>query len=294
VSLATPSKPVTIHAPDEIRRLSARRIGPRARFAELWSSRRLVLWFGRRFIERMYANTLLGWWWVPLRPLLSIVPRAVVFGGILKAPSNGAPYLLFFLVGVAVWGIVDRGWYFGTRSLQVSARYLKRMYIPRLAPLMASVAPALTEFVLYTVFGALVVAYYTVFRDGFPLDLGLNTLLFPPAVLITCAIVLSLSSWTSIFGAHGRDARWTVRAVLHFWMLFTPVIYPLSAVPEKFKTIAELNPMTAPMEMARKAVFNTGDVTTLSVAVSLGFILVVGTLGLMFFSRSGATALDYL
>jgi lipopolysaccharide transport system permease protein len=82
--------------------------------------------------------------------------------------------------------------------------------------------------------------------------------------------------------------------VLNLWMLLTPVIYPLSAVPEQVKTAAELNPMTAPMEMVRDAVFDNGDVTSTSLLASLGAVAVIGTFGLMFFSRSEKTALDYM
>ncbi len=278
----------------EVRISSARGIGPLARARELWDSRHLVVWFGRKFVERMYTNTKLGMWWLPLRPLLAIVPRALIFGGVLNAPSNGTPYLLFFLVGLSAWMVVDRGWYMGTRSLQMSARYLKRMYLPRLAPLVASVAPALLDFALYAGFGALAVAYFTVFDGGFPLELGVHTLLLPAALALLLALVIALSAWTAVFGARGRDARFTVRAVLGVWMLLTPVIYPLSAVPSGYRTAAELNPLTAPMEMVREAVFHNGDVTTLGLSVSVGFIAVVGALGLAFFARSEATAMDYV
>lgn len=260
---------------------------------DLWASRSLVVWFGRKFIERMYANSLLGWWWVPLRPLLAIVPRALIFGGVLNAPSNGTPYLLFFVVGHGAWELMDRGWYVGTRCFQMSGKYLKRMYLPRLAPLVGCMGPAIVMYLLFCVFTTLVVGYYVTLEDHFPLDLGLQTLLLPAGLVLILALALSLSLWTSIFGAHGRDARWTVRAVLGVWMLLTPVIYPLSAVPDGFQTVAQINPMTAPMEMVRQALFGNADVTTLSLAVTVATIAVVGSLGFAFFNRSESTALDY-
>lgn len=254
----------------------------------------MVVWFGRAVVERMYANTRLGWWWLPLRPILSVVPRALIFGGVLKAPSNGTPYLLFFLIGTAAWEVFFRGWYIGTRSMQMFARYLKRMYLPRMIPLVASSASGLAEFVLYAGFGVFVVAYYTIHDHSFPLHLGVHTLLLPVAVIMIVALGLSLSLWTSVPGMHGRDTRWGVRAVLHVWLLLTPVIYPLSAVPASFKTAAECNPMTTPMEMVRKAVLGRGEVTLTGLVVTLGTIAVVGSLGLIFFNRSEATSVDFL
>jgi lipopolysaccharide transport system permease protein len=182
----------------------------------------------------------------------------------------------------------------GTRSLQMSAKYLTRMYLPRLVPLVASIAPTLVEFALYGAFVGIVVGYETGFGGGFPLELGVDTLLLPLSLLLIALIATSLSLWTAVYGARGRDARWSVRAVLNVWLLLTPVIYPLSAVPAGYRTAAELNPVTAPMEMLRRALFGVGDVTALGVGVCAGFILVVGGLGLLFFGRHEANALDNL
>jgi lipopolysaccharide transport system permease protein len=286
--------PQIANAPDEVRVLSARELGPVARVRELWIHRSLIVWFFRKFVERMYTNTALGWWWLPLRPLLAVVPRALIFGGVLNAPSNGTPYLMFFLVGLAGWELFYRTWYIGTRCFQMSARYLKRMNIPRLVPLVASPAMGIVEFVLYGVFALFVVAYYAIFEGTVPLALGLNTLLLPLALLTIIALGLSLSLWTSIPGARGRDTRWSVRSVLGVWMLLTPVIYPLSAVPHGVRTAAELNPMSAPMEMVREAVFGNGEVTATGLLATAGATALIGTLGLMFFSRSEKTALDYM
>ncbi|OAI40145.1 hypothetical protein AYO39_01955 [Actinobacteria bacterium SCGC AG-212-D09] len=292
VAVQAPARTGGIHAPDEIHVITPRPQGVFAAIHEAWERRALIWWFGLKFAERLWANTRLGWWWLPLRPLLSVVPRAIVFGGILKAPSNGIPYLLFYVVGLSAWDMFYRGWYIGTRCLQMSSRYLKRMYLPRLIPLIASAASGIVEYLLYTGFGVFVVLYYVIFKHQFPLKLGLNTLLLPASILLILGMAWSLSSWTSPFGVRGRDARWTVRAILHFWNLLTPVIYPLSAVPAEFKTIAEINPMTAPMEMIREAVFDKGDITTTSLASTIGTIAIVGSLGLVFFTRSETKALD--
>ncbi len=273
--------------------ISARPPGVLARLREVWVFRSLTWWFGLKFAERLWTNTRLGWWWLPLRPVLATVPRALIFGGILKAPSNGTPYLLFFLVGNSAWDLFYRTWYIGTRSMQMSSRYLKRMYLPRMVPLVASAGSGLVEYLLYSAFAVIVVVYYTI-HSGWPLRLGLNTLLLPFGLILILGVGWSLSLWTAPFGAHGRDARWTVRAIMHIWLLLTPVIYPLSAVPEPYRNVAEFNPLTAPMEMVRDAMFGNGDVTGLSIGVTIAMILVVGSLGLRFFNRSEALALDYL
>jgi lipopolysaccharide transport system permease protein len=116
--------------------------------------------------------------------------------------------------------------------------------------------------------------------------------MLPFAVLSIVLLGISLSLWTSIPGMHGRDARWTVRAILHVWMLLTPVIYPLSAVPAKYQKIELFNPMTAPMEAVRKSIFDKGIVTATGVASTVVAIAVIGGFGLVFFNRREAVALD--
>jgi lipopolysaccharide transport system permease protein len=294
VAVLTPTRPAAVHAPDEVHVISPRPPGVVARLREVWARPGLVWWFAKKFGERLWANTLLGWWWLPLRPLAATLPRALIFGGILKAPSNGTPYLLFFLVGNGAWEMFYRNWYVGTRSMQMAGRFLKRMYLPRLVPLVASCSSGLLEFALYGVFGVFVVIYYTIHDGAFPLRLGINTLLLPAGLILILLLGWSLCLYTAVFGTHGRDTRFAVRSVLHVWMLLTPVIYPLSAVPAQFKTVAECNPMSMPMEMVRDGLFHNGDITALGLAVTIGTIVVVGFFGLRFFNRSEAMALDYL
>jgi lipopolysaccharide transport system permease protein len=293
VAVQAPSEPLVVHAPDEVRILVPRQPGPRARLRELWTTRRLLGWFARQFVGRLYVRTWLGWWWIPLRPLINVVPRTVIFGGLLKAPSNGAPYLLFFLVGMSAWEALYRTLYYSTLSQMMTRGLLKRMYLPRLTILVSTAGVGVVEYLLYTAFAVLATGAYTLIDHHFPLNLGVHTLLVPAALVMILCIGLVLGLWTSVPGATGmRDVRWTVKAILSVWFLLTPVIYPLSAVPAKFQTIAQLNPMTAPMEMMRKAMFGVGDVTVEGLAVTIGTIVIVGTFGLLFFSRSEAAALD--
>jgi lipopolysaccharide transport system permease protein len=293
VAVRVPDRRIAVHAPGEVRILTNRPPGLLARLRELWVSRSLVRWFSQNFIARFYANTWLGWWWIPLRPILAVLPRAVIFGGVLKAPSNDVPYLLFFLVGISAWDMFHRTWYWSTRCLELNRRILGRMYLPRLAIFSASAAPGLVEYAVYIAFGAIVVGYYTI-TSGFPLHLGANTLWLPLGLLLVLGVSLSLGLWTSVLGAQARDVRWVVRIVMSVWFLFTPVIYPLSAVPATFRALAQVNPLTAPMEMMREALFRAGDVTLTGVAISVAFILVVAVSGLVWFNRSESAALDYL
>lgn len=281
-------------AAKEVRVIEPRQPGVRERIAEAWRYRRLVSYFGRAYIEKSYKKTWLGWIWIPLRPILNVGTRVVVFGGLLGAPSGGKPYLLFFLVGTSAWQLFSQTALWSTRSLEMSRRVLKRVYVPRLTALVASLAPSGLNFLLYAAMTALAVAYYVVADDAFHLELGAETAVTLVGLLLAVAVALAMGLWLSIFAAQARDVRFALGYVLSVWFFLTPVIYPLSAVPDRFQGIASLNPLTAPVELVRYGLLGAGEVPTLALAICVGFIAVVGAPGLWFFNRSEAAALDSL
>jgi len=232
---------------------------------------------------------------VPLRPALSIIVRVLVFGTILRAPSGGVPYFIFFALGVAFWELFGVTWYFGTRSIELSKRYLKRIYVPRLVLLTASVSPGLMWCGVHLLIAEIGIFYYLAVDEKLYLNLGVNLLLALVGMTLMVGLALALGLWSSVFGAMGvRDPRWIVRQILHVWFYLTPVIYPLSAVPERFQGVMSANPLTAPMEMIRLGLVGYGDVRMSGVIITLVTILVIGFFGLRFFDSSEARSLDEL
>jgi lipopolysaccharide transport system permease protein len=274
--------------------IEGRRTGPRERAAEFWRYRRLLSYFGRRYIEKSFIRTWLGWVWIPLRPALDVGSRVLLFGGLLGVPSGDVPYLVFFLVGMSAWTFFDRTAYWATRSIELNRRVLRRMYVPRLTVLAAAAAPSALNYALYCVITAIVVFYYR-FADGvFYVTFGLETFMAVAGLALVAALALSIGLWTSIFGAQARDVRFMLTYVLGFWFFLTPVIYPLSEVPESFRGVVELNPMTAPVELVKAGLLGGGDVPTTALAVTLGTIGVIALSGFWFFGRSETAALDSL
>jgi lipopolysaccharide transport system permease protein len=278
----------------EVHVIEPRRPGSLARLREIWQYRGLLKIFGGLYMRKMYANTWLGKLWIPLRPLLGVGIQAAVFGGLLHAPSDGVPYFLFFVAGSAAWQLIAQGWYLGTRSLQIQRRVLSRIHVPRLVPVIASMASAVTWMGLYLGMLSVGLGYYWASSHHMYIHAGLGLLETVAAILMMISLSLSLSTWTSILGAQARDPRFIVRYVVHIWYYATPVIYPLSALPPKWATAAQLNPATAPLEMVRQGLFGVGTVRLQGVVVTLLTILAVGYGGLRFFGRSEAVALDYL
>jgi lipopolysaccharide transport system permease protein len=252
----------------------------------------MLRYFGRRFLEKLYVRTWLGWVWIPLRPILDVGTRVLIFGSLLKAPSNGVPYLLFLLVGSSAWQLFADSAYWATRSIELNRRFLRRLYLPRLILVLSALAPSAINFGIYVVFTVIAFTFYAVAENTLYLELRPETVLALAGLAMALLVAISLALWTSVFGAEARDVRFTLGYVLGFWYFLTPVIYPLSAVPGSLKTVASLNPMTAPIELVRLGVFDRGDVLLTGMLSTTVFIAVVGGLGLWFFDRSEARALD--
>src|SRR5436309_3037031 len=205
-------------SPRELRVIGPRPLGIPRRLAEFWQYRGLLRFFAHQNIRKFYGNTWLGWVWIPLRPALSVAVRGFVFGSILSTPSAGVPYLVFFALGLAAWELFANSWYFGTRSLELNRRYLKRIYVPRLVVLLASTSAGLLWCGLYFAIALIVLAYYLVAQGTLYLHVTPDTLLVIPAVLMLIAMAMALGLWTSVFGGQGkRDPRFIVKQVQHVW-----------------------------------------------------------------------------
>src|SRR4051794_40842828 len=123
--------------------------GTVARAREFWDSRRLVPYFAVRFIRKMYVRTWLGRLWIPLRPILDVATRTVIFGGLLGVGSEGVPYTLFTLIAPLLGRPLSPPLYGMTRGGELNRRFLTRMYVPRLTLLTAAVGPPGVWFVMY-------------------------------------------------------------------------------------------------------------------------------------------------
>jgi homopolymeric O-antigen transport system permease protein len=274
--------------------IQPRRSGLSVRSRELWAYRTLLRFFGHRILEKSYIRSKLGIAWVPLRPILDVSARALIFGALLKAPSNGVPYLLFFLVGMAPWSFFDRSLFWSTRSIDINSRLVKKLYFPRIVLPLAAYLPAIFDFVVYVALIAVAIAGYAIFKDDFALNVSPELLLVVPSMLLIFALSLGLSLVLSVLGAQTRDVRYSLTYVLQFVFVLTPIIYPLNAIPDKYQWLANLNPVSAPIEMFRQGVLGAGTIRPGGVLISVGAAIVVLFAGLWFFSRAEAASIDSL
>jgi lipopolysaccharide transport system permease protein len=254
-------------------------------WTNMWRHRRFVGYFGGVFLRKLYARTWLGWLWLPLRPALWVLARIIVFGGVLGVASVDAPYPLFFLVATAAWQLFAQCATWSTRSVELNRATLRVLQVPRSVVVSAAAVPSVLEFLIYTAFVLAAVVYYFIRADYLYISFGLRTLLVPAGLLLLMALGIGIGFVTSTFAASARDVRFGLQYVLAFGYFLTPVIYPLSTVPEKYRPLVELNPVTGAIEMVKDGLFASHELSSDAVLVTVAAAIVIWIPGLWLVHR---------
>ena len=217
---------------------------------EVWHARELLYFLVWRDIKVRYKQTALGIAWSVLQPFLTMVVFTIFFGRLAKVPSDGVPYPLFSLAALVPWTYFATAATNGSSSLVGNQHLIAKVYFPRvLVPLAAVLMPAVD---LVVSFGMLVVllAWYRVVPTAAILALPLYVAL---GVLTAFAVTL----WTSALSVRYRDARYVLPFVIQIWLFISPVAYPASMVPERWRLLYALNPMATVVEGFRSSLLGT-------------------------------------
>jgi len=265
-----------------------------ARVREIWRYRRILWFLAERRIKDRYEDTTLGKFWLFARPLMPIFISTVIFGRLLGVPSDGVPYFLFFLAGSSCWRIFERSVQWSTRSLDQNRGLIKKVYFPRLIAPIASVAPALTEFGV--LFALLVIScgVYWIHDGRLYLRIGVPMVAALLAVMLAMLLAIAVGLWTSVLQVKHKDVQYSIRYFTQLWQYVTPVLFPLSSVPEKYRLIFFVNPMTPVVEMYKWGLLGIGEFPGAELALGIGVLVVVLAGGAIYFNSSEATSVDRL
>jgi lipopolysaccharide transport system permease protein len=272
--------------------ITATEPGLRVVLADVWRHRHLVNYIGGRALRKMYRKTVLGWLWLFINPLFPLALRSLIFGALLGVGSNGVPYFLFLLCGTIIWDAFAVSWTWGTRALEMNRGVTDQVYAPRVLMPLGNLTPALLEIAIKTAVFALAVVYYAVHDHHLYLQLGVHTLWAAAALLCVLLLAVGLSYFTSVWGETGRDARFALGQILAVWYLLTPVLFPLSELQPAHRAWALLNPLTVMVETFKWGLFGIGEFLPVPFAVTAALTAAIVALGLLYFSRSEARALD--
>jgi lipopolysaccharide transport system permease protein len=246
---------------------------------ELWSYRELLFFLVWRNVKVRYKQTALGVAWAVLQPLVTMVVFSVFFGRLVGVPSDGLPYPVFTYTALLPWQLFAQALTESSNSLVSSQHLITKVYFPRLVIPLSAVLSGLVDFCFsfFVLLGLLL--FYGI-------AVTLNIVALPVLVLLTLATALSVGLWLSALGVQYRDVRYIVPFLTQSWLFITPIAYSSSLVPERWRGVYGLNPMTGVVEGFRWALLGqTGGTVTLvavsSVAVAL---LLIG--GLIYFRRA--------
>jgi lipopolysaccharide transport system permease protein len=272
--------------------IEPRRDGLPARLRDVWRYRRLARFFMSRTLQKLYANTVLGWAWIFIRPLVPLLINTLVFSGVLNVGSHGVPYFLFLTAGNTLWEFFASSVMWGTRSLELNRGFMSKVYVPRLIMPASAMAPAYLY--LGINIGVLLCAagyyWYTTGTNYLTvLNLGWALLAF----VCTVVLALGISLWTSVLALQARDVRFTLGYVMGFWVFITPVLYPLH-LPERWQWALSLNPMAAIIEAFKYGVLGIPVLNLPHLAIAIAITLAVLLSGAWFFNRADALAADKL
>jgi lipopolysaccharide transport system permease protein len=255
-------------------------------FGELWRYRELLYRFLWRDFKARYKQTYLGPFWAIFRPFASLVLFSVIFGGLAKVSTGSIPYPLFAL-GLLPWTYFSSALTGSASSILNSAGLLQKVYFPRIyAPVSAAVTP-LIDFVLTMVIAFGLFVYYGVLPSW-------HIVFMPVFVLLALIAALGFGLWFTGIMVRYRDAGYALPFAIQLGMYLTPVVYPASFIPERYRWLLALNPVTAVVEGFRWTLLGTKppSVVALMVSAGVGIALLIG--GLYFFRRTERTIVDMI
>jgi lipopolysaccharide transport system permease protein len=253
----------------------------------LWLYRELLYFLVWREIKVRYKQTGLGIAWAVLQPLMTMAIFTVVFGLFVNVPSDGLPYPLFALAALLPWTYFAEALSRSSACLVGDAQLIRKVYFPRLImPLAAVVSPTVDCFLGFLLLLVLMAWYGVIPTWGL--------IMLPGFLLLGLVTALSVGLWLSALNVRYRDVRHTIPFLIQCWLYASPVAYPVSLVPDSWRTLYALNPMAGVIEGFRWALLGQASPDLSVMLVSLLAVLGLLIGGLIFFHAMEQTFADLI
>ncbi len=238
-------------------------------FRELWQYKGLFFFMVRRDIKLRFQQTVIGFFWVILQPLIQMLIFYVIFGIMVRIPTNGIPYHLFFLSGFVVWQFFTQVVNNSAYSLVGNISIIIKSYFPRLALPLSTVANAFIDFVV----SFLVFLVFLLLNGHYPITL--RYLLLPVLLVVTAVFSSGVGMLFGALMVVFRDTKNFLTFILTMWMYLTPIIYSISIVPAKYQILIYLNPMATLVTAYRWVFLGTGDLPRITFFLISFFVAAV-------------------
>ena len=247
------------------------------------------------FVERAfrvaYKQTILGPLWFIITPVLSVIVYVTVFGGIANIPTDGVPPILFYLLGISVWGYFSSCLSATSNSFVSNAGIFGKVYFPRIIMPLVAVTTNLLSFAIQLAIFAAFYIYYV--ATGTELVIHWQIVLFPLLILLLALMAVGFGMIFSSMTTKYRDLQIMLAKIISLWVYITPVIYPLSMVTNpKLHMAMSLNPVTPVVEAIKYSLLGQGQFSWLWLGYSTLFTLILLIFGLMLFNKVQKSFMD--
>lgn len=263
--------------------------GSKTGLRELWVYRELFYFFAWRDIKVRYKQTFLGVGWAVLQPMITAAIFTVFFNRVAKIDTGSlnVPYAVFAYLGLTYWGAFSGATSNVSNSILSNSGVINKVYFPRLIPPLAAIALAVVDFIF-----AIIVFFVLALIFGVSINI-VGILLVIPTLLLLMFAALAMGLLFAALNVKYRDVRSALPFIIQAMFFMTPVIYPISMIPEKYQMLAYLNPATGPISAAKAALFGL-PINWMGVLISFGVSVVIFIVGLWSFKKAERLFADYL
>ncbi len=257
---------------------------------ELFKYYELIYFFAKRDFVIFYKQTILGPIWYLLQPLIYTLVFTIIFGKVAKISTDEIPPFLFYFSGNVMWGFFASSLVLISNTFITNKNIFGKVYFPRLVIPISNLSIGLTQFCIQFLFFMCFVIYYNfyIYDINFSLRYFLIPLLVIQISLISIGFGILLSSLTTKY----RDLTFAMSFLVQLWMFATPIVYPVSIIPDRFIFLAMLNPMTSVVETFRWIIFQTPIIDLKYIFLSLIITVIFLLLGALMFNRMEKTFMD--
>jgi lipopolysaccharide transport system permease protein len=276
--LQAPNEYPTVH-------IAARRGWLALDIAELWAYRELLYFFVWRDIKVRYKQTVIGAAWAILQPVMTMLVFSLFFGRLAKIPSQGLPYPVFYYCALLPWMYFSTAMQGATNIVVDQQRIITKIYFPRVILPIAAVLSGLLDFAISFVVFLAIMMYYRIMPTA-------AIIWLPGFALLAILTALGVGLWLSALNALYRDVRYVLPFLVQFWMFASPVAYPSSLVPEKWRWLYGLNPMAGVIEGFRWALTGHGQPPGILLAASSAGVILLVFSGLIYYHAVEGTIAD--
>jgi len=256
----------------------------------LWRYRDLITLFVRRDFVSKYKQTILGPLWFLIQPVLTTIMFAIVFTRIAKISTDGLPPILFYMSGTVAWTYFSTCLNTTSNTFITNAHIFGKVYFPRLAVPISIVISTLIQFFIQFFLLLIIMGFY-LFK-GFSFHINAYILLLPFLIFLMALMGLGFGIVISSLTTKYRDLTQLVSFGVQLWMYATPIVYPLSSIPEKYRILVLLNPLTSVIETFRFALLGSGTFNAFHLLYSTIFAFGIVIIGILLFNRVEKTFID--